>query len=43
LGPGWNARLAETTNEGMPIHRMLWMKREQEEVEAVGECDIYQV
>jgi hypothetical protein len=26
-GPGWNARLAETTNEGMPIHRMLWMKR----------------
>jgi hypothetical protein len=25
--PGWNARLAETTNEGMPIHRMLWMKR----------------
>jgi hypothetical protein len=26
-GPGWNARLVETTNEGMPIHRMLWMKR----------------
>jgi hypothetical protein len=30
----------ETT--GMPIHRMLWMKR-RSEVEAVGECDIYQV
>jgi hypothetical protein len=28
---------------GMPIHRMLWMKRGGQEVEAVGECDIYQV